>query len=95
MSGLANRLAVAAWSEMKDSPYSNWSYDQLRPQAKARADRTVAAVLRELAEAIADDHEPGPFWVERTDDGALTAGLVRQVERIEHLAEVIEKGEQT
>lgn len=52
MSGLANRLAVAAWSEMKDSPYSNFRYDELPAKAKARVDRTVAAVLRESAEEL-------------------------------------------
>lgn len=62
MSDLANRLAVAAWSEMKAPPYSNWSYDQLRPMAKSRVYRTVAAVLRELdaevGHRILSDGEP-------------------------------------
>jgi hypothetical protein len=81
VSGLANRLAVAAWSEMKDSPYSNFSYDELPAKAKARVDRTVAAVLRELAKA-ADSFN---------DDLRLHGHQRRDLEA---LAEVIEKGEQ-
>lgn len=54
---LINDLLIAAWSEMKDPPYSNWSYGELPERAKHRVKRTVAAVLRQLDEAASGTPE--------------------------------------
>jgi hypothetical protein len=75
---LANRLAVAAWEQMRDSPYTTWEYAELPSRAKAQVDRTVAAVLRELAQngALLEEH-----------GGDMPAACLA-------LVEVIERGEQ-
>lgn len=55
---LTQRLVKAAWVGMKDSPYSNWSYSELPPAAKARVDETVIAMLLDLAEGLTKSGRP-------------------------------------
>lgn len=45
----------------------------------------VAAELERIADEISDDHKPPPhpYWVERNDDGSVSADMVRQIDRIE------------
>lgn len=40
---------------MRDSPYTNWSYEQLPARAKGRVQRTVIAVLRTLERHVIED----------------------------------------
>lgn len=76
---LADRLRDAVWAEMRDAPYSNWSYRELPTRAKARVDRTLAAVLRTLER----------YAIEETDENSLHAL------DLDELAVVVEKGEHT
>lgn len=46
---LTQRLRDAAWDEMRDAPYSNWSYGDLPERERVKVDRTIAAVLTGLA----------------------------------------------
>lgn len=70
--GLVNKLREAAWDEMRDSPFTHWSYADLPSKAKGRVDRTVAAVLMELAKS------GQVAWAESL------AGLAVVVEKGEH-----------
>lgn len=56
----------------------------------------VAAELERVADEIGGDlaPPPHPYWVERHDDGALTAEMVRQVDRIEARAAELRGGAQ-
>ena len=87
MSGLADRLRDAAWAEMKDSPYSNFSYGELPPKAKARVDRTVAAILRESADELFEE------LLSRVEPGMVVRPNVIP-ELLRSWAGVVEKGEQ-
>lgn len=83
----ATRLATAAWSQMKDSPYSNFSYGELPPRAKARVDRTVAVILRELADELLES------LLSRVEPGMVVRPNVIP-KLLRDWSAVIEKGEQ-
>ena len=55
MEQLVARLAKAAWSEMKAPPHTHWKYEELNPGPRSRVDRTVGAVLRELAVVLEEE----------------------------------------
>lgn len=82
----ANRLTVAAWREMRDSPYMNWTYDRLPEEAKNRVNLTVAAVLREAAEELFEE------LLSRVEPGMVVRPNVIP-ELLRGWAESVERGE--